>query len=126
MLDMIIYGLFGDSEKTGYLLHRISASDKSKYLNFTLDPAVRLRPEPTAAYHFRRAACLARAKDTVGSAREERLARHLKPATEAETRRLIGTTPLAQVKTLLDALIAERASGASRRRWWDAMREDGA
>ena len=39
-----------------------------------LDRANRLRPESTAAYHFRRADCLQRAGDLAGQAREEALA----------------------------------------------------
>lgn len=36
----------------------------------------------------------------------------------------LGETPLAEVKSLLDRLIAAR-SGVSTRRWWDAMRDEG-
>jgi tetratricopeptide (TPR) repeat protein len=39
-----------------------------------LDRAARLRPEPTAAYHLRRAECLARTRDLAGRDREEALA----------------------------------------------------
>ena len=39
-----------------------------------LDRAARLRPEPTAAYHLRRAECLARLGDAAGRNREEELA----------------------------------------------------
>jgi hypothetical protein len=44
--------------------------------------------------------------------------------TEAEARDLLGATPLAAVKLLLDELIAARPS-VSQRPWWDAMRDDG-
>jgi hypothetical protein len=33
--------------------------------------------------------------------------------------------PLADVKALLDQLIADRTGGTPGRRWWDAMREEG-
>jgi tetratricopeptide (TPR) repeat protein len=46
-----------------------------------LDRASRLRPEPTAAYHLRRADCLARAGDRAGRTREERLAGDRSPVT---------------------------------------------
>src|SRR5262249_54729636 len=46
-----------------------------------LDRAARLRPEPTPAWHLRRAACLTRLGDAAGRAREEELARRLKPNT---------------------------------------------
>ena len=39
-----------------------------------LDRAARLRPEPTAAYHLRRAECLARLGDAAGRDREDELA----------------------------------------------------
>jgi hypothetical protein len=45
-------------------------------------------------------------------------------STESEARDLLGVTPLAAVKLLLDELIAARPS-ASQRSWWDAMRDDG-
>jgi hypothetical protein len=43
---------------------------------------------------------------------------------ESAAREAIGRLPLGDVKTLLDRLIAER-SGASGRRWWDAMKDEG-
>jgi hypothetical protein len=46
--------------------------------------------------------------------------------TEAEARMRIGATPLAQVKAVLDELIAAKRAGTSTRRWWDAMRDEGA
>ncbi len=46
-----------------------------------LDRAARLHPEPTAAYHLRRAACLARLNDIAGSDREEAQSRQRPPAT---------------------------------------------
>jgi tetratricopeptide (TPR) repeat protein/tRNA A-37 threonylcarbamoyl transferase component Bud32 len=46
-----------------------------------LDQAARLRPEPTRAYHLRRAACLARAGDEPGAARAVAAAERLQPAT---------------------------------------------
>ena len=44
---------------------------------------------------------------------------------EGDAKRLIGETPLADVKTLLEQLIAARNSGTPSRRWWDAMRDEG-
>jgi tRNA A-37 threonylcarbamoyl transferase component Bud32/tetratricopeptide (TPR) repeat protein len=46
-----------------------------------LDQAARLRPEPTRAYHLRRAACLARGGDRAGEARAVAEAQPLQPAT---------------------------------------------
>jgi tetratricopeptide (TPR) repeat protein len=46
-----------------------------------LTRAAELRPEPSAAYHFRRAACLGRAGDASGQAREEQAAQVIKPTT---------------------------------------------
>ncbi|HEY7236583.1 MAG TPA: hypothetical protein VH539_20650 [Gemmatimonadaceae bacterium] len=46
-------------------------------------------------------------------------------ASEEGARAAVGAWPLSEVKSALDALIAARQSGESRRRWWDAMREDG-
>jgi tRNA A-37 threonylcarbamoyl transferase component Bud32 len=46
-----------------------------------LDQAARLRPEPTRAYHWRRAACLARAGDKPGAVRAVAAAERLEPAT---------------------------------------------
>src|SRR5262249_33300642 len=62
------------------LLILSEAGDPSEGLK-VLDCAARLHPEPTAAYHFRRAACLARAHDPAGKTREEELARKVKPST---------------------------------------------
>ena len=44
--------------------------------------------------------------------------------TEADARTALGETPLAEVKALLDRLIAAK-QGAPSRRWWDAMRNEG-
>jgi hypothetical protein len=46
-------------------------------------------------------------------------------ATEQDARAALGTTPLDDVKALLDALIAGRRGAATTRRWWDAMRDEG-
>ena len=46
-----------------------------------LDRAAVLRPEPTAAYHLRRAAILFQTGDDAGRAREEQLAKNLPPTT---------------------------------------------
>ena len=51
-------------------------------------------------------------------------------ATEAEARAGVGALKRSDVRSLLDALIAERAeteSGSARTdvRWWDAMRDEG-
>ena len=46
-------------------------------------------------------------------------------ATEAEARARIGETPLAEVKAVLDQLIAANRAGTPTRRWWDAMRDEG-
>lgn len=45
-------------------------------------------------------------------------------STEEEARARVGALSLSEVKSMLDALIAER-SPASARRWWDAMRAEG-
>ena len=45
--------------------------------------------------------------------------------TEDDARHLLGVTPLDEVKTLLDRLIAERAGAMGTRRWWDAMHDEG-
>ena len=42
-----------------------------------------------------------------------------------DARRALGAMPLADVKRLLDDLIAERSAGARQRKWWDAMRDEG-
>lgn len=49
----------------------------------------------------------------------------VRATSEAEARSRIGETPLADVKTLLDQLIAGRSRTAATRRWWDAMRDEG-
>lgn len=46
-------------------------------------------------------------------------------ATEEEARRTAGALPLNAVKRVLDELIARRAEGTPRRRWWDAMAAEG-
>jgi hypothetical protein len=46
--------------------------------------------------------------------------------TEADARAIVGALTLGQVRAALHDLIAERAGGAPVRRWWDAMRADGA
>jgi hypothetical protein len=48
----------------------------------------------------------------------------LTAGSEEDARTALGETPLAEVKGLLDRLIAARQSGAPSRRWWDAMRDD--
>ncbi len=60
-----------------------------------LDRAARLRPEPTAAYHLRRADCLARAGDIAGQQREEALAAR-RPVATALDHFLIGREHLAK------------------------------
>jgi tetratricopeptide (TPR) repeat protein len=54
-----------------------------------LDRAARVHPEPTAAYHLRRAECLARLGDVAGGRREEELATR-QPALTALDHFLIG------------------------------------
>lgn len=49
----------------------------------------------------------------------------LTAASDADARAALGETPLADVRALLDRLIAARRDGAPRRRWWDAMRDEG-
>jgi hypothetical protein len=49
----------------------------------------------------------------------------LSAASEADARTALGETSLAEVKDLLDRLIAQRRGGAPQRRWWDAMRDEG-
>ena len=46
-------------------------------------------------------------------------------ATEAEARERIGAMRLAEVKAALEATLRAREAGPSRRRWWDAMRDEG-
>ncbi len=60
-----------------------------------LDGANRLRAEPTAAYHLRRADCLARSGDRAGQAHEEKLAGD-RPAVTALDHFLIGREQMAQ------------------------------
>jgi len=45
-------------------------------------------------------------------------------ATEQSARDVLGRTPIADVKALLDRLIADRRGAATTRRWWDAMRDE--
>ena len=45
-------------------------------------------------------------------------------ASEREALDQLGRTPLSEVKTLLDELIARRQGGAQQRRWWDAMNDE--
>lgn len=45
-------------------------------------------------------------------------------ATEREALEQLGRTPLVDVKTLLDELIAGQRGGAPQRRWWDAMNDE--
>ena len=44
---------------------------------------------------------------------------------EADALRMLGLTPLEDVKAILEALIAQRSEGKSPRPWWDAMRDEG-
>jgi tetratricopeptide (TPR) repeat protein/tRNA A-37 threonylcarbamoyl transferase component Bud32 len=62
------------------LLILSQAADPAKGLRI-LDRAARLHPEPTAAYHLRRAECLERAGDLAGRDRETRQAQQRAPAT---------------------------------------------
>ena len=43
---------------------------------------------------------------------------------EAGARERVGALPLAEVKRVLDALIARGTGGAPKRKWWDAMADD--
>ena len=45
-------------------------------------------------------------------------------ATEEEARERVGALKLADVKLVLDALIAGSPVGAPKRKWWDAMADD--
>jgi len=45
-------------------------------------------------------------------------------ATEAEARARIGGMMLNEVKQVLEAALRASESGGSRRRWWDAMRDE--
>lgn len=49
----------------------------------------------------------------------------LTAANESDARAALGETPLTEVKALLDRLIVTRAGGTPRRRWWDAMHDEG-
>src|SRR5687767_2289343 len=44
--------------------------------------------------------------------------------TEAEARDRIGSMKLSEVRQVLEAALRARAPGESRRRWWDAMRDE--
>ena len=44
--------------------------------------------------------------------------------TEADARGAVAAWQLSAVKTALDSLIAVHRGGSSRRRWWDAMRDE--
>jgi hypothetical protein len=46
-------------------------------------------------------------------------------ATEEEARERVGALKLAEVKLVLDALIGRSPVGAPKRKWWDAMDDDG-
>jgi eukaryotic-like serine/threonine-protein kinase len=81
-------GALSDTEKArvkdscyDLLLIRSQAADDPAEGLRILDRAVRLRPEATAAYHFRRAECLERAGDRAGRDRENRAAELIKPVT---------------------------------------------
>ena len=45
--------------------------------------------------------------------------------TEAEALAAVGAWRLSDVKRALDELITAKQGGPSRRRWWDAMRDEG-
>ena len=45
--------------------------------------------------------------------------------TEAEARARIGALKLSEVRELLEATLRSRESTGPRRRWWDAMRDEG-
>ena len=46
-------------------------------------------------------------------------------ATDAEARAQLGALKLSEVRTILEASLSKRESTGSRRRWWDAMRDEG-
>src|SRR5687768_7629462 len=46
-------------------------------------------------------------------------------ATESEARERIGTMRLSEVKDVLEAALRAREPGGPKRRWWDAMRDEG-
>jgi hypothetical protein len=48
----------------------------------------------------------------------------VRAATEGGVLTAIGATPIQDVKDLLDDLIADKHTGPSERKWWDAMRDD--
>ena len=45
--------------------------------------------------------------------------------TDEEARARIGSMRLNEVKEVLEATLRAREAGAPRRRWWDAMRDEG-
>lgn len=45
--------------------------------------------------------------------------------TEEDARAVVGAMSLSEVRAALHAAVVERAGGASSRRWWDAMRDEG-
>jgi hypothetical protein len=45
--------------------------------------------------------------------------------TEEDARAVVATLSLAEVRSALYAVVAERADGSPMRRWWDAMRDEG-
>ena len=45
--------------------------------------------------------------------------------TDAEARNRIGMLRLNEVKEVLEATLRARDAGSGRRRWWDAMRDEG-
>ena len=49
----------------------------------------------------------------------------LRGASEAEVLAALGRMPLLTAKASLDTLIRKQPGGAPRRRWWDAMRDEG-
>ncbi len=46
-------------------------------------------------------------------------------SSEAEVRERIGAMKLSEVRNVLEAALRAREAGGSRRRWWDAMRDEG-
>ena len=73
-----------------------------------LDCTLRLRSEPTAAYHLRKSALLFQSGDEAGQAREEQLARSLPPATALD-HLLIGREQLARAQ-YVDAIHSAHAA----------------
>ena len=49
----------------------------------------------------------------------------VRASNEADALNAIGATPIQDVKDLLDDLIAEKHTGPTERKWWDAMRDEG-